>query len=115
MVSYARARAEGLGLECKVGLLARPERVIVLAIGLLIGQAALVWTMLVLAILTTFTAIQRIVHIWAITRPPNVQSATADDAQANITTSATTQGSPAHPKPLKGLARRMKRQQPIES
>jgi len=37
MVSYAKARAEGLGLECKTGLLARPERVIILAIGLLIG------------------------------------------------------------------------------
>jgi len=33
MVSYAKARAEGLGLECKTGLLARPERVIILAIG----------------------------------------------------------------------------------
>ncbi len=112
MVSYTRARAEGLGLECKVGLLARPERVILLAAGLLIGQVALLWTMLILAILTTFTAIQRIIHIWMITRPPKVQSATADDAQA---TSATAQGSTTDPKPLRGIARRMKRQQPIES
>src|SRR5947209_15917261 len=37
MVSYAKARAEGLGLECKTGLLARPERVVILAIGLLTG------------------------------------------------------------------------------
>jgi CDP-diacylglycerol--glycerol-3-phosphate 3-phosphatidyltransferase len=114
MVSYTRARAEGLGLECKVGLLARPERVILLAIGLLIGQVALVWTMLVLAILTTVTAIQRIIHIWAITRPQKTQPA-ADDAQANIATSPTTQGSTTNPKPLRGIARRMKRQQPIES
>src|SRR5579883_2424904 len=35
MVSYAKARAEGLGLECKTGLLARPERVVILALGLL--------------------------------------------------------------------------------
>src|SRR6184192_3551385 len=37
MVSYTKARAEGLGLECKTGLLARPERVIILALGLLSG------------------------------------------------------------------------------
>jgi len=37
MGSYAKARAEGLGLECKTGLLARPERVVILAIGLLTG------------------------------------------------------------------------------
>ena len=115
MVSYTRARAEGLGLECKVGLLARPERVILLAVGLLIGQVALVWTMLVLALLTTYTAIQRIIHIWMVTRPPKVQPATPGEQQANSTTNATTQGSTADPKPLKGLAKRMKRQQPIES
>jgi CDP-diacylglycerol--glycerol-3-phosphate 3-phosphatidyltransferase len=35
LVSYTKARAEGLGIECKTGLLARPERVVILAIGLL--------------------------------------------------------------------------------
>src|SRR3990172_6831551 len=38
MVSNVRARAEGLGLRCEVGLLARPERVILLALGLILGQ-----------------------------------------------------------------------------
>lgn len=65
MVSYAKARAEGLGLECKIGLMARPERVILLAAGLILGGAAwLPWTMGVLAVTSTATAIQRIVHVW---------------------------------------------------
>src|SRR5437868_5760172 len=53
MVSYAKARAEGLGLECKTGLLARPERVIILAIGLLIG--AVIWALIILAIFSNVT------------------------------------------------------------
>jgi len=61
MVSYAKARAEGLGLECKTGLLARPERVVILAIGLLIG--AVFWALLILAIFSNVTAIERIIHV----------------------------------------------------
>jgi CDP-diacylglycerol--glycerol-3-phosphate 3-phosphatidyltransferase len=68
MVSYARARAEGLGLECKTGLLARPERVVILAIGLLTG--AVIWALVLLAIFSNVTAIERIVHIWRATRQP---------------------------------------------
>jgi CDP-diacylglycerol--glycerol-3-phosphate 3-phosphatidyltransferase len=114
MISYTRARAEALGLDCKVGLLARPERVILLAVGLLIGQAALVWTMLVLALLTTLTAVQRMVHIWLITRPPKVQPAMPGE-QATLAASTTTQGSTGNSTMLKGMVKRMKRQQPIES
>src|SRR5579859_2604072 len=66
MVSYAKARAEGLGLECKTGLLARPERVVILAIGLLTGTV--IWAVLLLAIFSNFTAIERIAHIWQATR-----------------------------------------------
>lgn len=68
MVSYAKARAEGLGLECKTGLLARPERVVILAIGLLSG--AVFWALLILAIFSNVTAIERIVRVWSITRQP---------------------------------------------
>jgi CDP-diacylglycerol--glycerol-3-phosphate 3-phosphatidyltransferase len=65
MVSYAKARAEGLGLECKIGLMARPERVLLLSVGLLLGgSAGLVWTIGALAITSTATAIQRMVHVW---------------------------------------------------
>jgi len=48
MVSYAKARAESLGLECKTGLLARPERVVILAAGLLTG--AVIWALVLLAV-----------------------------------------------------------------
>ena len=65
LVSYARARAEGLGLECKTGLLARPERVVILAIGLLTG--AVIWALVVLAIFSNVTTVERIVHIWRVT------------------------------------------------
>ena len=64
MISYARARAEGLKLECKVGLMARPERVIVLGIGLLLGPTVTVWALVLLAITTWSTVVQRIVHVW---------------------------------------------------
>jgi CDP-diacylglycerol--glycerol-3-phosphate 3-phosphatidyltransferase len=64
MVSYTRARAEGLGLDAKSGLLARPERVILLAAGLLIGgQDWLLWTLLILAAASVLTSIQRIVVV----------------------------------------------------
>lgn len=61
MVSYARARAEALGYKASVGLLARPERVILLALALIIQQP--MWALWALAILTHFTAIWRIVHV----------------------------------------------------
>lgn len=68
MVSYAKARAEGLGLECKTGLLARPERVVILAIGLLTGFV--IWALMLLAIFSHVTAVERIVHVWRVTRQP---------------------------------------------
>lgn len=65
MVSYTRARAEGLGLECEVGLMARPERIVLLVLGLLLGQVwPPLWTAALglLALGTNFTAVQRILH-----------------------------------------------------
>jgi CDP-diacylglycerol--glycerol-3-phosphate 3-phosphatidyltransferase len=70
MVSYAKARAEGLGLECKTGLLARPERVVILAIGLLLSgvfPVALMWALALLAVFSNVTAIERIIYVWHIT------------------------------------------------
>jgi CDP-diacylglycerol--glycerol-3-phosphate 3-phosphatidyltransferase len=65
MVSYTKARAEGMGLECKIGLMARPERVLLLAAGLILGGPGwLLWTMALLAVTSTFTAVQRITHVW---------------------------------------------------
>jgi CDP-diacylglycerol---glycerol-3-phosphate 3-phosphatidyltransferase len=62
LVSYTRARAEGLGLECKVGLFTRAERVIVLAIGLLINQIFIaLW---VLVVFVYITVAQRLFYLW---------------------------------------------------
>ena len=66
LVSYARARAEALGYKLQVGLLARPERIIVLAVGLLLARPlGALW---LLAIFTNITAIQRIYHLWMTTQ-----------------------------------------------
>lgn len=66
LISYARARAEAAGFRASVGLLARPERVLVLAIGLLLGQPiAALW---VLAIGTHLTVFTRMAHVWRISR-----------------------------------------------
>jgi CDP-diacylglycerol--glycerol-3-phosphate 3-phosphatidyltransferase len=62
LVSYIRARAEGLGWQCQVGLFTRAERVIVLAIGLLINQIFIV--LCVLAVFVFFTVVQRLVYLW---------------------------------------------------
>lgn len=68
LVSYTRARAEALGLECKVGLMSRPERVILIAIGLFFN--VLPYVIYVLAALTTFTVVQRVVHTYRELRSP---------------------------------------------
>ena len=61
VISYARARAEGLGAECKVGILERPERVILLAAGCISGL--LFPVIVIIFILSHFTVIQRILHV----------------------------------------------------
>ncbi|HEU0167566.1 MAG TPA: CDP-alcohol phosphatidyltransferase family protein [Chloroflexota bacterium] len=68
MVSYTRARAEGLGLECKEGFYARPERVMTLVLGLLL-YPWLLWFLVLLAVLANVTAVQRIHHVWKLTHP----------------------------------------------
>ena len=64
LISYSRARAEAAGYNASVGLVARPERVILLAICLIIGEP--MWALWTLAILTHLTAITRILHVWRI-------------------------------------------------
>ena len=70
MVSYTRARAEALGVACKVGLATRPVRVVILSIGLVFAKGAsighfelLAPAVYVLAGLTVITTIQRIVYV----------------------------------------------------
>lgn len=68
LVSYVKARAEGLGLPCDVGWLQRPERVVMLAVGLLIDYLLGGWATTVvlwlLAFLTNLTAVQRLWYVW---------------------------------------------------
>jgi CDP-diacylglycerol--glycerol-3-phosphate 3-phosphatidyltransferase len=70
MVSYTRARAEALGVECKVGLATRPVRVVILSIGLIFAKGAgigdfelLAPAVYVIAALTIITTIQRVWHV----------------------------------------------------
>jgi phosphatidylinositol phosphate synthase len=72
MVSYTRARAEALGVECKVGLATRPVRVAILSAGLIFAKGAslghfelLAPAVYVLAALTLVTTLQRILHVRA--------------------------------------------------
>lgn len=62
LVSYTRARAEGLGIDCEVGVLPRPGRVILLAIGLFAGQPTA--ALALVGLLSLWTVGQRIVHVW---------------------------------------------------
>jgi CDP-diacylglycerol--glycerol-3-phosphate 3-phosphatidyltransferase len=70
MVSYTRARAEALGVECKVGLATRAVRVVILSAGLVFAKGASILDLellepavYVLAVLTTVTVLQRVFHV----------------------------------------------------
>lgn len=73
LTSYVRARAEGLGIECKIGLMQRPERVTFIAVGAIIGsifdfifgtnQPLLILAIFGIAILGNYTVIQRMLLI----------------------------------------------------
>jgi len=61
LVSYIRARAEGLGLQCRIGLFTRAERVIVLAVGLLVNQVFIaLW---ILVVFVYITVAQRLLYL----------------------------------------------------
>jgi len=62
LVSYVKARAEGVGWQCQVGLFTRAERVIVLALGLVLDQVFI--ALCVLSVFVLFTVVQRMVHLW---------------------------------------------------
>jgi CDP-diacylglycerol--glycerol-3-phosphate 3-phosphatidyltransferase len=75
LVSYTRARAEALGVECKVGIAARAERILLLGLPALAfgagpGRAGvlLVWIVAVLALVSAITVIQRVVHVARVAR-----------------------------------------------
>jgi CDP-diacylglycerol---glycerol-3-phosphate 3-phosphatidyltransferase len=65
LVSYVRARAEALKIECQVGIFTRAERVIILALGLLLSSIpyVLLGALVIVALLSIVTMIQRLVHV----------------------------------------------------
>lgn len=65
LVSYVRARAEGIGLDCEVGIFTRTERVIILALGLLFSgiPMLLVIVIAIIAIMSFVTVVQRMAHV----------------------------------------------------
>jgi CDP-diacylglycerol--glycerol-3-phosphate 3-phosphatidyltransferase len=87
LVSYTRARAEALGVDCKVGFMSRPERLVGLGIGFLLswwdiaGTSFLVWMLYVLAAATAITVVHRILHVLGKLRaaetPPALEPAPA--------------------------------------
>jgi CDP-diacylglycerol--glycerol-3-phosphate 3-phosphatidyltransferase len=76
MVSYVRARAEGIGLELREGLFTRAERVLLLGGALVVGFGLVRWALWALAILSNLTAAQRVLAVWQKTREePTLQDA----------------------------------------
>jgi CDP-diacylglycerol--glycerol-3-phosphate 3-phosphatidyltransferase len=65
MVSYTRARAEGVGVACKEGLMTRPVRVVILIAGMLLDQMLI--TLGILAVAALATAIHRMIYVWQMT------------------------------------------------
>ena len=62
-VSYVKARIEGAGLKCNVGILQRSERLVLLAIGILFGGVILMIAIILIAILTHYTTVQRLLSL----------------------------------------------------
>lgn len=69
MVSYTRARAEGLGIECKIGIMQRAERMLLLFLGAMIGSLfnifdpAMITVLAIIAVFSNITAIQRTFYV----------------------------------------------------
>lgn len=86
MVSYTRARAEALGIECKVGLATRAVRVVIISVGLFLADLTVsgteMWVLkgsvYVLAVLTLVTMLQRIAHVYKQSKILDAQPADGD-------------------------------------
>ena len=91
IVSYARARAEGLSLDCKVGIAQRAERILGLGVpSLFVGAGpdglVLFAIVVILGILASITVVQRIVHVYRVTQaaqphPPDARQARRTQAR----------------------------------
>jgi CDP-diacylglycerol---glycerol-3-phosphate 3-phosphatidyltransferase len=93
LVSYVRARAQSLGFTCDGGLLARPERILLTVVGLLLtpfNPGGLLTVVAILAVFTNFTAVQRVWMVWRQSRqvaelerpvPPETVRAKTEDLE----------------------------------
>ena len=79
LVSYAHARAQGIGLAADVGLAPRTERLVLVIAGVALAgfgvTIGLIGILVVLAVLTAVTVIQRILHVWRLSQaaPPSIK------------------------------------------
>ena len=76
--SYVRARAEAVGMTCTVGWITRPERIIILTLGMIFGQ--LFPAIVILFVLATLTVIQRTAHVHRMVREQNLPSMDETDS-----------------------------------
>ncbi|HEY8813278.1 MAG TPA: CDP-alcohol phosphatidyltransferase family protein [Candidatus Dormibacteraeota bacterium] len=83
-VSYVRARAQSLGFKCDSGLFARPERIVATIVGLVFGGWVLFVVIWTLALLTNFTALQRILEVWRQARAQRGEAVAAIAAPAAV-------------------------------
>ena len=95
LVSYVRARAQSLGYSCDVGWFARPERVVITALGLMLGL--MVPALWILAVATNLTALQRIHAVYR-------QYRGTRDAEAPAAPGEGAQGPSASPRRHRGAA-----------
>jgi CDP-diacylglycerol--glycerol-3-phosphate 3-phosphatidyltransferase len=88
MVSYSRARAEGVGFHASVGLAPRTERLVLIIAGIALAGlglgAALIGAITIIAALTVATLIQRIWHVWRLAEQPRIAPTTGETAEENV-------------------------------
>ncbi len=86
LVSYVKARCEGAGVSCSRGLLQRPERLILLGLGLLLGPKSMVWILVLVSVLALVTVMERLfmasVQCRFIDQSKNAGSSGSGEAQA---------------------------------
>jgi CDP-diacylglycerol--glycerol-3-phosphate 3-phosphatidyltransferase len=95
LISYTRARAEAAGYHASVGLVARPERVILLAICLILKEP--LWALWALAILTHLTAFTRIAHVWRLSQQDETVAAQATAVPRVVSTNTNAKTAKAAP------------------
>ncbi len=71
MVSYVRARCEGVGVPCSSGMAQRPERILILVACLLAGKIVMVWGLVLLSVLTYATVVQRLIVAYRFCKKSN--------------------------------------------